>query len=212
MKGAVLSCQFRDAAVWIVAVAEHERRCGTALHAGRRNVAVPYRPSFLLRLLFPFADALHAERAFFHDAVLPDRDVGIQLFRQRLVPVRVEPIELPGGIGAIVPTVTDSDAAVVDLRVEPFGRMIRRVHRTDRLAGRIVAMLAEHGHESRPDIRILPFPITFDSDPIDRPPLCRFVFPGNADVIFRMAGHDAGLAAGTAIEIDHHFPFMRFAG
>ncbi len=70
-------------------------------------------------------------------------------------------------------------------------------------------MLAENRDEFGFHVRIVPLPVAFDPDPVDRPALRRFLFPGNADIIFRMAGDDAGFATGAAVEIDDHFPFMR---
>ncbi len=208
MEAPVLPREFRNPAVWIIAIAEDQRRRRTGLDAGRRDVTVLHRPSFFLRLLLSLPDALHAERAFFHNAVLSDRHVGIQLLRQRLIPVRIEPVELANGVGTIVAAVADPDAAVVHLRVQSFRCMVRRVYGTDRLAGRIIAVLAEHRHEPRLHVRVVAFPIPLDSDPVDCPPLRSFLLAGYADVIFSVTGHNAGLASGAAIEINDHFPLM----
>ena len=116
--------------------------------------------------------------------------------------------ELPRRVRAIIAAITDADAAIVNLRIQPLRRVIGRVHGADRLTRRVIAVLTEHRHEPSSDVGILSFPIALDSDPIDRPSLRRFLFSGNANVVLRMASHDTGFATCTAIEIDDHFPLV----
>src|SRR5439155_19193036 len=63
----------------------------------------------------------------------------------------VEPVEVAHLVGAVVGAITRADAAVVDLPVEPVGRVIGGVHGTDRLAGRVAALLAQHRRHHRAD-------------------------------------------------------------
>src|SRR6188768_1102651 len=97
---------------------------------------------FERRAILRLTNALHTEAALLHDALRADRDVRVELPVERLgervlfairfaVP---EPVEVPNLVRAVVRAVTRADATVVDLDVQAVRRMIRRVHRTDRLA------------------------------------------------------------------------------
>src|SRR5438105_3026793 len=123
MKAAIVLGHLGHSAVGIVPVPEDERRGRTGLHAGGTHLPVPYAPPLLLRGFLAPSDALDAEGAFFHDSLLTNRDVRIELFSQRLVPHGVEPIELSGDVRTIVPAIAHADAAVVHLGVEPVGGM-----------------------------------------------------------------------------------------
>jgi hypothetical protein len=39
---------------------------------------------------------------------------------------------------------------------------------------------------------------------------CRLLLINEGDVVFRMTGHDAGLAARATVEVDRHAPLGRF--
>jgi hypothetical protein len=67
-------------------------------------------------------------------------------------------------------------------------------------------MLAQYGNEFGRDIRVLAFPVAFNTYPIDGPPLRRFLFSGNANVVLSVTGHDTSLASGTTVEINDHAP------
>jgi len=63
---------------------------------------------------------------------------------ERLRPVRLGEIEDPNRIGTVVGAVTGADTTIVNLTVKPFRIVVAGINRTDRLAGGIIAMLAEH--------------------------------------------------------------------
>src|ERR1700710_2987958 len=92
------------------------------------------------------ADALHAKRAFLHDAPLADRDIGIvdELLEGVLVMVEIEPVETPDLVGAIVRAEPRPDAAVVDHLVETVFAVHGRIDGADVFARRALAVLAEH--------------------------------------------------------------------
>src|SRR3954463_5779016 len=104
------------------------------------------------RAVLGLTDALHAERALLHDALAAHGHVGIELPVQRLrervlLAIRLavsEPVEVADLVWAVVRAVARADAAVVDLDVQAVRRVIRRVHRADRLTRRVAAMLTEH--------------------------------------------------------------------
>src|SRR5687768_16455031 len=136
MKAALTSSHLGDTTVEVVSIAEHQRRRRTRLHAGRRQLAILVAPSLAIRAFLSLPYALDTKRAFLHDAPGAHRHIRIELFGQGLIPVGIEPVELPDRIRAIVSTVPNADAPVVNLRVEPIGRMVGGVDRTDGLARR----------------------------------------------------------------------------
>ena len=98
---------------------------------------------------------MDTEGALLHDPVLSDRHVGVQLPVERLrnvaqalahrLLVRIGvPVENADLVRAVVRTVSRPDTAVVDLRVDAVGRVIRSEDRTDRLAGGVPAVLTNH--------------------------------------------------------------------
>src|SRR5690606_39658615 len=92
--------------------------------------------------------ALHAERALLHDAPLAHRDVRVELPVQRLRPLPREPVVVADLVRTVVGAVARPDAAVVDLTVQPVGRVVRGVDGADRLARRVAAVLAQHRDEA----------------------------------------------------------------
>jgi hypothetical protein len=147
---------------------DHSAR-GAGLDAGWYHIAIAKRPVLGMGIHFGFADALDAERAFFHDALGANRNFRIPGFVERFGPNRVIEVEKPYRIGTIIRTVACSDAAVVDLGVQSFVGMVCRKHWTDWLTWRFIAVLAEHRHKADADIGELTFKIAFDPDPINRP-------------------------------------------
>src|SRR5947209_2546589 len=103
MEAAIILGHLRYAAFGIVPVAKHQRGRRTGLHSGRRDLAIPYSTSLLARLFSALLNPLDAEGAFFHDPILADRDVRIELFRQGFISHRIEPIELARDVRAVVP-------------------------------------------------------------------------------------------------------------
>src|SRR3954471_1600274 len=100
------------------------------------------------------ADPLHAVRALLHHAAAADGDarVVLELPRARRPFGEVEPVEPPDLVRAVVRAEPRADAAVVDHLVEPVGAVLGRVDRTDVLAGRVRAVLAQHRLVDEPRI------------------------------------------------------------
>src|SRR6184192_3958515 len=67
--------------------------------------------------------------------------------RPRFLVVLV-PVEVAHLVGAVVGAVLGTDAPVVDLAIQPVGRMVGGIDRADRLARRVGAMLTQHGNEA----------------------------------------------------------------
>src|SRR5256885_13720793 len=144
--------QLVDARVAVVEIAEDDRFGRARLLAGGHDVAIADVAILESRLILRATDALHAERALFHHALLAHRDIRVEQHRQRLGPrfplaaaLRVVvPVEVADLVRAVVGAVARADATVVDLAVEAVGRVVGGVDRTDRLARRVAALLAQH--------------------------------------------------------------------
>src|SRR5262249_46134378 len=192
----------------ILQVAEGDGLCRARLHAGGDDLAVPHRAAVGLRIHLRRADALQAEGALLHHARATHGDVWIELEVERRRPVRSEPIEAAHLVRAVVAAVACADTAVVDLAVQPFLSMVGGVHRTDGLARRVVTLLAEHGHQGEWRSLRLPRHETLDPDPGHDAPARHLFLADDRDIVLRVAGSDAGTAAGAGVEIDRHPPLM----
>src|SRR6202035_4691938 len=87
------------------------------------------------------------EGAFLHHACAAHGHVGIELQIQRRRPLRHEPVESTHLVRTVVFAIARADASIVYLAVEPFLSVIRREHRADRLARRVIALLTQHWRE-----------------------------------------------------------------
>src|SRR5512145_1717429 len=68
----------RDPRAAVIEIAEHDRVGRARLLARGDDVAVTHRAILEPRLILRATDALYAERAFLHHALLAHRDVGIE--------------------------------------------------------------------------------------------------------------------------------------
>ena len=98
------------------------------------------------------------------------------------------------------------DAAIVDLQVQPFAVMHRGGHRADRLAGCVLAMHA--GHRLKPELRVRlrAMVVDIDPQPMHVAAARDFFRPDHRDIVFRLAGDHAGVAADAYGGVDHHRP------
>src|SRR5262249_9356446 len=185
------------------------QRVGRAgLLAGGLHLAVVDRAALLQRPPLDPVDPLYAEGALLDQPLRAHGHVGVELRVQRRRPgdVRLPVVEAQDVVGAVVGTVARPDAAVVDLRVQPVGRVVGGVDRADRLAGRVAAVLAHYRYEARLDVRELAFPVPLDADPLLGPGLEEAVLLVERYVVLGLAGDDAGAAAGAAVDVDDHAP------
>src|SRR5690348_12633259 len=206
---AVRPCQPRYFALRIVEIAENHGLWRARLHARGCEFPILQRTLFRLRLNFGRFDALHAECAFLHHANAAYRNIWIQLQIERLVPHGIEPVEKPYIVGAGVCAIPSTDAAIVDLPVQPLGRVIARKRGAYRLARSFTALLAKHGHKLRGHVGKIALVISLDANPVLRAAARRLFFPNRADIVLGMARHDASFAARAAVQIDHHSPLPR---
>src|SRR6185437_14297398 len=105
------------------------------------------------------------ERALLHHTGAADRHVWVELPIERRGPRWRRPIEATHLVRAVIRTEARPDTSDVHLRVESFGIVIRRVHRADGLAGRLIALLTEHRQEYRAEIRVTRTVVSLDPDP-----------------------------------------------
>ena len=127
---------------------------------------------------------------------------------KRFVPHRVEEIEVTNRVGTGVAAIACADAAVVNLGVQAFRRVVTRVGRADRLARRGVALLAKYGPEPNSRVREFAFPVALHADPMDHTATRSLIFAGRGNVVLRAAGDHARFAARAAVEINDHAPFV----
>ena len=89
--------------------------------------------------------------------------LGLRYSPVRIVEVALPKVEEARVVRAIIRAIARPNAAVVDLNVQSLLVVVRRVYRADGLARSIVAVLTEHGQETRFHIGIFAFPIALDA-------------------------------------------------
>ena len=124
-----------------------------AAQAGTISPSRTGRSSPLARMLH-ILDALHAEGALLHDAAGTHGHLGVvdEALGLGLVGGELQEVEAAHLVGAVVGAVAGAHAAVVGHLVEAVGAVVGGVHRADVLAGRVVAVLAEHGLMDHPGV------------------------------------------------------------
>src|SRR5207245_7313398 len=203
----------RDAAIGVVQIAEHDRISRARLRAGWHDIAVAQGPVLAFGVNLRGLDPLDAERALFHHADAPYRDVWIQLLAERRRPPVSRPVESPDFVRAVVRAETRTDASYVYLGVQPLGIVIRRVDGTHRLARRVVALLAQHRQKYRARslqaVAVIEHVrLAFDANPRHLTSLLAELGTDDSDVVLGIACDDTGAAPGARVEIDRHSPSM----
>src|ERR1700682_3868189 len=218
---ALLRFQFGDAAIGIIGVAEDDgfRRAGGL--ASGDDFAVLDRAILFFRFDARVVDALHAIGALLHDAAAAHGDFRIaQELELRSLPIlEAHEIEAAHFVRAIVGAIARADAAVVDHVVQAFGAVHRGADGADLLARRIFALHAGNGLEEGFGIgeRVIfigartvgggaGVVIAVDADPVHLAAAENLVLADHGDIIFRDAGHHAGVAAVAVVEVDGHAP------
>src|SRR5690606_22563015 len=132
--------RLRDPAVRVRDVAEDEDFGRAGLRARWHDLPVGDSAVLAGGPMLRLADALHAEGALLHHPLVAHRHIRVELPVERLLELVRPPVEDADLVRAVVRAVARADAAIVDLTVEPVGRVIRRVDRAHRLARRVAAM------------------------------------------------------------------------
>src|SRR3569623_3147379 len=205
--GAAAGAQARHRAPGIVQIPEGDGLRGAALLAGGADGAVAERPRLAVGLRPPLLDALHAHRALLHDAAAAHHDVGVQHHALHRIAVRiVEPVDPPHLRGTVVRAVPRPDAPVVALLVQPLARVDGGQHRADRLAGRVLAVLAHHGLVHDLGILGRAGVVALDAQPVHHPPAATLELAHHRDVVLGVARHHTGGASGALRQIDGQAP------
>ena len=132
-----------------------------------------------------------------------------------------EEIEPPHLVRAVVRAIPRADAAVVDHVVEPLGAVHRRADGTDQFARSVLALHAGDGLEESADcvrssrglfVGDRLFVVAIDADPVHFAAAHHLLFADDRDVVLRLAGDDARVAADAGIEIDGHAQRSRAVG
>src|SRR4029453_10308348 len=190
-----------EAARRITAIAEHDGLGGAGLLAGRLDVPLRHRPALLFGRDLGRLHALHTQRALLHHPAGAHHHVGVEhhgaqgavhVVVEAFVLRVLEPVEAPHLVRAVVLAVPGADAAVVDLLVDPVRAVDGGEHRADRLAGRVVAVLAHHGLEHGVGIFRAPAVVAVQADPVHLAPAAHLVLADHGDVVLGLAGHHAG--------------------
>ena len=126
----------------------------------------------------------------------------------------IEPIEISHLVGTVRGAIARADAAVVDLGIQAIRRMVGGAHRADDLAGRRLALLAHHRQELGAllgkllgELRALA-PVALDPKPVHRLALREALLAHYGQIVLRIAGGGARIAAGAGVEVDDHGPLV----
>src|SRR5579871_235392 len=215
---AVLRFPLGDPAVGIVDVAENDGARRARLLAGRLQLA--FVPALVdlaplaLGVDAPLVDALDAVRALLHHPAAAHAHVGVahQLVLRRVPVLEQQEIEPPDFVGAVVRAIARAHAPVVHHVVQAFGAVQGRAHRADQFAGRVLTLHAGHRLKVRPGMVAVALVVGVDTQPVHVPPAHNLLFPHDGDVVLRLAGHDAVVAAHAAIHVDRHAPGIVLLG
>ncbi len=173
-------------------------------------------------------DALHAIGALFHHAAAAHGDFRItQKLELRCLPIlEAQEVEAAHFVRTVVRAVARSDTAVIDHVVQAFGAVHRGSHRADLLAGGVLTLLAGNRLEKRWGIekrlivagRIVRrrpnrlFVIAVDTDPVHFAAAHHLILADHGDVVLRLAGDHASVAAIAFVQVDGHRPLVSAVG
>jgi len=205
---AVTGLQAHDAAGGVVDVAEDNGQRGADGLAGGDNFTVAHLPHFLLCSDASFVDPLDTISAFLHDAAAAHGDVGIahELQDRGRFVIELEEVEAAIFVWTVVGTVAGANATVIDHIVEALVTVDRGGDRANDLAGSVLAAHTEDRlMECLRIIEIAPA-VGVDAQPVHFPAARDLFFSDDGNVVFRLAGDDAGVAADAGIQVDGHAP------
>jgi len=88
---------------------------------------------------------------------------------------------------------------------------ISGVDRTNFRTGGVVTMHTGPWKESSFDVRILPFDVRDQLDPVNRAAFGRFHWSDDRNIVLCLASNDTCLTSGALVEVDDHAPTMHWA-
>src|SRR5438552_2939758 len=127
---------------------------------------------------------------------------------QRVRPLGRLPVKHADVVRAVVAAIASAHAAVVGLDVEAFRAVLNGIDRADRLARRILAMLAEDGQVASLHVGKLTFPVALYSDPLHGPVPNEVTLFVQRDIVLSLTSHHASLTPGAAVGVNHHAPLV----
>ncbi len=120
----------------------------------------------------------------------------------------LKPVESSNFVRAVVGTITRSNAAVVNLFVEPFVTVYCCQYWTDGFARSVVAVLTHHRLVRHGHIVIVACVISVDTEPVHFPLPSHFIFAHNRDIVLRLTRGEARRASRACVQINRHAPAM----
>src|SRR5262249_49505942 len=162
------------------------------------NVAIGKIALLLQRDILRQLNALHTQAALLHHAAGAHRHIGIEHHAaQRALHVVVEirilgvvvPIEAPHLVRTVIGAVASADAAVVDLLIDALGAGGGGVHRTDRLARCVPAVLTHHGLIKTGGIVRGPAVVVVDANPVHDANTPYLILAHHRYIVLRLAGN-----------------------
>ena len=161
---------------------------------------------------FRVIDALHTVGAFLHHPAATHRHIRISHRSETFgFPIGVlQKIKASDLVGAVVGTISGTDAAVVNHVVESLGAMRGCGHRTDHLARCILAVHARNRRVESLGIFGRSFEVAVHPQPVHLSAAQYLVLTDDRNIVFGLAGNDARVAADARAQIDRHPP--RVAG
>jgi hypothetical protein len=128
---------------------------------------------------------------------------------ERFGPLPIKPVEAPHLVRAVLGTKSGTDTPVIDLIVQALFGMVRCKYGTNRFAGGIVAVLAEHGKKKN-FFHVLWIMVALYPEPGHFPLLKDPLEADNTDIVFRVTGDRASFTTNASVQIHHHGPTIIF--
>src|SRR5438309_1994380 len=200
---AILRFPFRDLAVRVIDVAKRDGARRAGLLAGGLQLASVLAlidlAIFALSINAALVDALYAVGAFLHDAAAAHADIGIPHHLVLLgIPVlEQQEVEAAHLVRTVVRAITRPHAPVVDHVVQAFGAVQGCAHGAHQLAGRVLALHAWDGLEVSFGMVAIALVVSVDAQPVHVAPLHNLFLADDGDVVLRLAGDHAIVAAGA---------------
>src|SRR6185437_6177068 len=136
--------------------------------------------------------------------VTPQFQAGRNVIRKQ------EEVEPPHFVWTVIGAVARAHTAVIDHVIQAFSAVRGRTHRTDRLAWRIFALHAWDRLEVHSRIRDIALIVSINADPLHLAAALHLLLAYHGNVVFRLAGHRACLAADAGVQVYRHSPCIFF--
>src|SRR5208282_5210964 len=193
-------------------IAENDRVSWAGLLAGGLQFAILNFAIFALGIDAVLGDALHAISTFFHDAAAAHGHIRIahHLVLRRFPILEEKEVEAPHFVWAVIGTIARAHAAVVDHVIQAFGAVHSCAHGTHYFARRILTLHARDGLEVCLGIIAVALIIGIDTQPVHVAADHDLLFANDRNVVLRLAGDGAIIAADAGVQINGHAPYIGF--